>query len=92
MVTKIGFLSAGLNTYWNQFDGLLDHLSSYAAYIVSQMENHPGVMVYNVGMIDSPEKAAEKSRELKAAGIELLFVHVATYCFSSTILPIARET
>jgi len=56
------------------------------------MENHPGVMVYNVGMIDSPEKAAEKSRELKAAGIELLFVHVATYCFSSTILPIARET
>jgi len=63
-----------------------------SAEIVSHMERVPAVEVYNAGMVDSPEKAAEKARELKAAGIEMLFVHVATYCLPSTILPVARET
>ncbi|MCR5547378.1 MAG: L-fucose/L-arabinose isomerase family protein [Bacteroidales bacterium] len=88
---KVGFISAGLNTYWGQFDGLLDHLRAYAGEIISHMESLPGVEVRNAGMVDSPEMAAEKAGELKRAGIELLFVHVATYCLSSTILPVAQE-
>ena len=88
---RAGFLSAGLDTYWGQFEGLLDHLRAYAAEIISHMGEEPGIEVCDAGMVDSPEKAREAGRSLREAGVELLFVHVATYCLSSTILPVAQE-
>ena len=67
---RIGFLSTGLNTYWNQFEGLLDHLLGYSKTIVSHIESQGGVEVTDVGMVDCPEKAAEAATVLKRAGVD----------------------
>jgi L-arabinose isomerase len=42
-------------------------------------------------MVDCPEKAVEAAVALKDAGVDLVFLYVATYSLSSTILPVARE-
>ncbi len=91
-LTRIGFFSAGLNTYWGQFDGLLDHLTGYAGTIVSHIRESEGIRVYDAGMVDSPGKAKAAARELKEAAVDLVFVYVATYSLSSTVLPVVRET
>lgn len=90
-VTRIGFFATGLNTYWDQFDGLLDKLRGYAGKIVSHIEGTGGVHVHDAGMVDSPEKAVTAAMDLKKAAVDLVFVYVATYSLSSTILPIVRE-
>lgn len=90
-LTNIGFISTGLGTYWNQFHGLKDKLEGYARNIVSHIGDSGEVTVYNAGMIDYPEKAYEAASMFKNRGITLLFVYVATYSLSSTILPIAKE-
>ena len=92
LMLKVGFFSAGLDTYWGQFDGLLDNLNSYSDMIVSHIVEEEGVEVCNIGMVDSPEKAREGAARLKAEGVDIIFAHIATYCLSSTILPIALET
>ena len=32
---RIGLFATGLDTYWNQFEGLRDHLNAYRAEIVA---------------------------------------------------------
>ncbi len=51
----------------------------------------PGVEVIDLGMIDSPEKAAAAGREFRRACVDLLFLHVTTYALSSTVLPVVRR-
>lgn len=88
---KIGFVSTGLNTYWGQFEGLLDHLKAYSSTIASHIRENEGVTLVDAGMVDSPERAQEAALMLKEAGVELVFVYISTYCLSSTILPISNE-
>ena len=87
----IGFFSAGLGTYWDQFEGLLDHLQGYAGTITGHIRSRGDVNVVDAGMVDSPERAREAARTLKEAGADMVFAYIATYCLSSTILPIASE-
>ena len=47
--TRIGFISTGLDTYWGQFDGLLDHLTAYGRTIVSHIEGNGDVIVTDAG-------------------------------------------
>lgn len=89
--TRIGFISTGLNTYWSQFDGLLEHLEGYSRSIVSHIAQNGDVIVTDAGMVDSPEKAQEAGRMLREACVDILFVYISTYCLSSTILPVAQE-
>ena len=42
---KIGLFGTGLDTYWGQFDGLLDELKGYQARIRDRMERDAGVQV-----------------------------------------------
>ena len=35
---KVGLMGVGLNTYWNQFDGLLARLNNYQKQIKDRME------------------------------------------------------
>ena len=57
--TRIGFFSTGLNTYWDQFEGLLANLERYSASIVSRIRESGDVEVVDLGMVDSPQKASE---------------------------------
>ena len=90
MAIKVGLMGVGLNTYWDQFDGLYDRLSGYQDIIEENLNSY-GVSVVNAGMVDSPDKVDEASSRMNEEGIELLFVFVSTYALSSTILPIAQN-
>lgn len=89
--TRIGFFSTGLNTYWGQFDGLLDNLKRHASTITGHIRENAEVSLFDAGMVDSPEKARDAALFLKESGVELVFVHISTYCLSSTILPVSNE-
>ena len=90
-LTRIGFLHTGLDTYWAQFDGLKEHLDGYAGRIVSFIKSKDDIEVTDVGIVDSPGSASRAAEGLRRSGIDLLFIYVATYSLSSTILPVAKE-
>jgi L-arabinose isomerase len=87
---KAGLFGVGLDTYWSQFDGLLDRLNGYRQEIANKM-SELGAEVTDVGMVDTPEKAFEAIAVLKREDVEIVFLFISTYALSSTILPIARE-
>ena len=87
---RIGVFAIGLDTYWPQFEGLEQRLKE-AAGKVAQRLGRPGVEVVNLGMIDTPEKAARAGQEFRRSCVDLIFLHVTTYALSSTVLPVVRR-
>ncbi len=90
MKTKIGLMGIGLDTYWGQFDGLLDHLNGYQNEINQKISGY-GVEVIDAGMVDNPIRAREAASLLASQEIELLFLYISTYALSSTVLPVAQK-
>ena len=90
MKTKIGLFGIGLDTYWAQFDGLLDHLKTYQEQIKKRLSGF-GVEVADAGMVDNPVKAREAADYLKSQDVEIVFLYVSTYALSSSVLPIAQK-
>ena len=90
MKTRIGLFAVGLNTYWNQFDGLLTKLNNYQKQIRENIESLD-VEVIDAGMIEAPNKAVEAARLFKENDVELIFLYISTYALSSTVLPIAQK-
>ncbi len=87
---RIGLFSAGLDAYWPQFQGLRSRLEGYNRRIAAKLESS-GAEVVNLGLIDSPGKAAAAGHAFRQADVDLIFLHVATYALSSTILPVVRR-
>jgi len=87
---KVGLFGVGLDTYWAQFDGLLDHLKGYQSEVKSNIEKF-GVEVVDGGMVDNPVKAREAADLFRTSDIEILFLYVSTYALSSTILPVVQK-
>jgi len=90
MKTKVGLFGIGLDTYWAQFDGLLDNLMTYQSQIKNKIAQF-GVEVVDAGMVDNPVKAREAADFLKAGDVEIVFLYVSTYALSSTVLPVAQK-
>jgi len=90
MKTKVGLFGIGLDTYWGQFDGLLDNLKKYQEQIKIRITGF-GVEVIDAGMVDNPVKAREAADFLKSRDVEIVFLYVSTYALSSTVLPIAQK-
>jgi len=90
MKTKVGLFGIGLETYWAQFDGLLDNLKNYQSQIQTKIAGF-GVEVIDAGMVDNPVKAREAADFLKSEDVEILFLNISTYALSSTVLPIAQK-
>ena len=89
-MTKVGLFGIGLDTYWPQFDGLLDRLKGYQDQICNSITRF-GVQVVDAGMVDNPLKAREAADLLKAQDVEIVFLYVSTYALSSTVLPVAQK-
>ncbi|GAA4950499.1 L-fucose/L-arabinose isomerase family protein [Algibacter agarivorans] len=87
---KVGLFGIGLDTYWPQFEGLLERLEGYQKQVADRMEGF-GAEVINVGLVDSPVKAREKALVLKTEDIDILFLYVSTYALSSTVLPVVQK-
>ena len=89
-MTKVGLFGIGLDTYWAQFDGLLDNLKAYQEQIKNKIDGF-GVEVADAGMVDNPVKAREAADYLKSQDVEIVFLYVSTYALSSTVLPVAQK-
>ena len=87
---KIGLFGIGLNTYWGQFNGLLDRLDGYRRQIAEKMGEMDAEIV-DAGMVDDPTKAAAAAACLKENDVELVFLYISTYALSSTVLPVVQR-
>ena len=87
---KVGLYGIGLDTYWPQFEGLLDKLTGYQEQIKNNIAGY-GVEVIDAGLVDNPVKAREAADLLKSQDIEILFLYISTYALSSTVLPVAQK-
>ncbi len=90
MQTKVGLFGIGLDTYWAQFDGLLDNLKAYQEQIKNRIAGF-GVEVADAGMVDNPFKAREAADYLKSQDVEIVFLYISTYALSSTVFPIVQK-
>lgn len=86
---RIGIVSAGLGTYWEQFDGLLDELHRQTDVVVEHLEQTGGEVVARE-FVSWPEEAPAAGVRFRAADLDLFVVHLATYCTSSQILPVVQ--
>lgn len=87
---QIGLFSIGLDAYWPQFPGLKERLTRYNESVAERLRS-AGVQVVNLGLIDTPQKAAAAGHQFRQADVDLIFLHAATYAVSSTVLPVLRR-
>jgi len=87
---KAGIFSIGLDTYWDQFDGLLDNLNGYHAQIRERIAGM-GIEVVDAGMVDNVEKAGAAASRFKQEEVEVIFLFISTYALSSTVLPVVQK-
>ena len=88
---KSGIFSIGLDTYWPQFDGLLDNLNGYHAQIRDRIAGM-GIELVDAGMVDKVEKAQGAAKLFKQQDVEVIFLFISTYALSSTVLPVVQKT
>ena len=88
---RVGLVSLGHYLYWPQFDGLKEQLLAYHAEFAEHLASFD-VELIDVGMSDSPQRAAELADQLQAADVDLVIAFLATYTPSADALPIARRT
>lgn len=89
-MTTIGLFGIGLDTYWNQFEGLKERLLDYQNQIKEKMELD-GISVIDAGLVDTIDKARIAGDYLNNNGVDLVFLYVSTYALSSTVLPVVQR-
>ncbi|HEX4807402.1 MAG TPA: arabinose isomerase [Bryobacteraceae bacterium] len=67
-----------------------DRLATYNDFIAARLQSR-NIQVVNLGMIDTPEKAMNAGHRFREADVDVIFLHVATYALSSTVLPVVRR-
>lgn len=87
---KAGIFSIGLDTYWSQFDGLLENLNRYHAEIRDRIAEM-GIELVDAGMVDAVEKAGKAAALFKSEDVEVIFLFISTYALSSTVLPVVQK-
>lgn len=92
MVTKvkIGLFGIGLDTYWFQFDGLLDKLKSFQQRIKDRLEQY-GTEVTDAGIVDNPGKAIEAAGLFRRNEVDLIILNISTYALSHNVLPLIQR-
>ncbi len=87
---RIGLFSIGLDAYWPQFPELKEKLLGYNRQIARRLRRD-GVEVVNLELVDTPEKAMSAGHRFRETDVDIIFLHVATYALSSTVLPVVRR-
>lgn len=83
---RIGLYSAGLHTYWDQFEGLLDCLKEYNSFIEKRLSEYGEV--FNFGIVDTETGGREAGEYFNRNNVDIVFSHAATYYTSSCVLPV----
>jgi L-arabinose isomerase len=87
---RIGLFGIGLDTYWPQFDGLLDRLTGYQKEIAGRLRGS-GVQLIDAGMVDNPAKAHAAASLFRQKEVDQIFLYISTYALSSTVLPVVQK-
>ncbi|MBT9188272.1 hypothetical protein [Zobellia russellii] len=87
---KIGLFSIGLDTYWDQFEGLKSRLEGYTTIVENQLKKS-GHDIINFGLIDNSSSAFEAGIKFKEESVDLIFLYISTYALSSTVLPVVQK-
>ena len=87
---KIGLFGIGLDTYWSQFEGLLDKLISYQDRIRERFEQS-GTEVFDAGMVDNPDKAISAAAFFQKSSVDIIFLNISTYALSHNVLPLIQR-
>jgi L-arabinose isomerase len=87
---KIGLFGIGLDTYWDQFEGLLSRLTSYQERIRERLEKKD-VEVINAGMVDTVDKAVAAAGLFNKNSVDIVFLNISTYALSHTVLPLIQR-
>jgi L-arabinose isomerase len=90
LAPRVGLVGLGLDAYWPQFPGLEERLKGYSERVAQKLRAF-GADVCDLGMIDNPAKACAAGHQLRQADVDLIFLYVATYALSSTVLPVVRR-
>ena len=87
---KTGLFGIGLDTYWNQFEGLLDRLNGYQKEVSQRIEGME-IQVINAGMVDNSFKANEAAALFHKENVDALVLFISTYALSQNVLPIVQK-
>ena len=83
---RIGLYSAGLAAYWAQFPGLRDCLLEYNRFLETRLSAWGDVV--NAGIVDTELAGKQAGGRFASLGVDIVFVHAATYFTSASILPV----
>ena len=83
---RVGLAGLALEAYWAQFDGLETRLLGYLSEVERKIESADR-RVFNLGLVDTPQKALETGHSCRRNDIDILLVYVTTYALSATVLP-----
>ena len=83
---RIGFYSAGLAAYWEQFAGLHECLMEYHSFIAGRLADFGTVSDF--GMVDTEDKGREAGEFFNRKNVDIIFAHAATYYTSACLLPV----
>jgi L-arabinose isomerase len=86
---RIGIMVVGLGSYWDQFAGMKDAVLDAHRRLCALLAPH-GQMI-EAGLVDNAHSARVAGRRFAASGVDVVFVHLATYANSETLLPAIRE-
>ena len=87
---KIGLFGIGLDTYWEQFDGLLDKLNENHQRIKVHLEQLHAEIV-DAGIVDNMEKAIAAAQMFLEGEIDLMVLNISTYALSHNVLPLIQR-
>jgi L-arabinose isomerase len=88
---KAGLFGIGLDTYWPQFDGLLNRLIGYQEEIKEQLQSDE-VKVVDAGMVDNYSKAIAAADTFNNDQVDVIILFISTYALSQNVLPVAQKT
>ena len=83
LTARVGIFGVGHDTYWSQFDGLLDELMGHHATLRTKVEAL-GVETVDFGMVDNAQAAYAALPRIQEAHCDLLLCNMLTYATSST--------
>lgn len=88
--TRIGLVSGGLGTYWDQFPALLPKLKESAAYVGERFKALDAELI-DAGFVSDATEAHAAANTLRVADCDMVVVFAATYLTASMVLPIAQR-
>lgn len=89
MRPKVGFMAVGLKSYWGQFPRMRGVIEANSQRLAGLIANH--AEVHSAGIVDSRDASLAAGELLAREDIDILFVHLATYANSETLLPAVRQ-